>query len=355
MRLMYPRFYRRAFGIGTILVLGYLSLQLFEPLWAPLGWAAILAFLLHPFHIGLTRRLKGRAGLSAGLLTALTPFVIIGPVLIFATIFAKQGALLVQFLREHSMTSYSGISAQLDQLPLLGRASTWVRNQIPITAEQIQEWLTNGAQSLLKSAAAASGSFALGVVGTLVGFFIMLFLLFFLLRDGRMLLTHGMRLVPMSVPQRNKLATYLSDVMHAVVFGHVLTALVQGTLVGVGFAIAGLPSPLVFAVFAIIAAFVPGAGTALVLVPAVLYLAFTGQWGAAIFLGIWSAVVGTIDNFLRPYLTGRHADVSTLTVFIGVIGGVSAFGFIGSMLGPVLLALIVALLRFAEESVTHEK
>jgi len=239
-------------------------------------------------------------------------------------------------------------------VPLIGRASTWVRDQIPVTADQIQAWLTNSAQSLLKSAAAASGTFALGVVGTLVGFFIMLFLLFFLLRDGRMLLMHGMRLVPISVPQRNKLATYLSDVMHAVVFGHVLTALVQGTLVGIGFTIAGLPSPLVFAVFAIIAAFVPGAGTALVLVPAILYLAVSGRWGAAIFLTVWSAVVAVVDNLLRPYLTGRHADVSTLTVFIGVIGGVSAFGFIGSLIGPVLLALIVALLRFAEESVTRK-
>jgi len=297
------------------------------------------------------RKFNGHAGISAGLFTALTPFLVIAPVSIFATIFVRQGALLIQYLREHSMTSYADVLARV---PLIGRASTWVRDQIPVTADQIQAWLTNSAQSLLKSAAAASGTFALGVVGTLVGFFIMLFLLFFLLRDGRMLLMHGMRLVPISVPQRNKLATYLSDVMHAVVFGHVLTALVQGTLVGIGFTIAGLPSPLVFAVFAIIAAFVPGAGTALVLVPAILYLAVSGRWGAAIFLTVWSAVVAVVDNLLRPYLTGRHADVSTLTVFIGVIGGVSAFGFIGSLIGPVLLALIVALLRFAEESVTRK-
>jgi predicted PurR-regulated permease PerM len=351
---MYPRFYRRAFVIGTVLVLGYLVLQLFEPMWTPLGWAMILAFMLHPLHVRLTRKFKGKAGTSAGVLTALTPFGVIAPLVTFAAIFARQLGLLINYMREHSMTSYAGVLTQLERVPLVGRVSAWIRNEIPITAEQIQGWVTNGAQSLLKSAAAASGTFALGIVGTLVGFFITLFLLFFFLRDGRTLLLHGMRLVPMPVAQRSKLTTYLSDVMHAVVFGHVLTALVQGTLVGIGFAIAGLPSPLVFAVFAMIAAFVPGAGTALVLVPAVLYLAFSGSWGAALFLGLWSAGVGVSDNFLRPYLTGRHADVSTLTVFIGVIGGVSAFGFIGSLLGPVLLALVVALLRFAEESVTQK-
>ena len=176
---------------------------------------------------------------------------------------------------------------------------------------------------------------ALGVVGTLVGFFLMLFLLFFLLRDGRMMLTHGLRLVPDDgCATRASSLTYLSAVMSAVIFGHALTAVIQGTLVGIGFAIAGLPSPLVFAVFAAIAAFVPAAGTGLVLVPAVIYLAIAGRWGAATFLGIWSVLVGFSDNFLRPYLTRQRADVSTLTVFVGVIGGVSAFGFIGSLLGP---------------------
>ena len=116
----------------------------------------------------------------------------------------------------------------------------------------------------------------------------------------------------------------------------------------------GLPSPLVFAVFGVLAGFVPAAGTGLVLIPAVLYLAFAGRWGAAIFLGMWSVAIGFSDNVLRPYLTQQRAEVSTLTVFVGVIGGVSAFGFIGTLIGPVLLALIVALLRFAEESIAKD-
>ncbi len=351
---MYPRFYRRAFLIATVAVLGYLLLQLLEPLWGPMGWALILAFVLYPVHQWLTGRFKGRAGTSAGVLTALTPFGVIAPLLILTTIFARQGMLLVEYLRDQQINSYPAVLARVEQIPLVGRLLTWVRDEVPITAEQVQAWATNGVQAVLKSAAAASGSVALGVVGTLVGFFLTLFLLFFFLRDGRMMLTHGLRLVPMTTAQRIKLTTYLSAVMNAVIFGHVLTAVIQGTLVGIGFAIAGLPSPLVFAVFAAIAAFVPAAGTAVVLVPAVIYLAVAGRWGAATFLGIWSVLVGFSDNFMRPYLTQKRADVSTLTVFVGVIGGISAFGFIGSLLGPVLLALIVALLRFAEDSVTKK-
>jgi predicted PurR-regulated permease PerM len=347
--MTYSPFYRRCFAIGTVLVLGYLLLQFLEPFFAPLGWAAILAFLLYPLHMWLTKRLNGKEGYSAGILTGLTPFLIIAPLAGFGAIFAQQVAHLVEYLRgKPLLTSYPAVLEKLESYPIVGRALAWLRAEVSVTAEQIQEWVVSGAQAVLKTAAAAGGSFALGVVGTLVGFFLMMFLLFFLLRDGRSMLAHLMRLVPLEAPRREKLQTFLADVSRAVIFGHALTAIIQGTLVGIGFAIAGLPSPVVFGVLGGIAAFIPAAGTGLVLVPAVLFLAIAGRWGAAIFLGAWSIGVGFSDNFLRPYLTRQRAEVATLTVFVGVIGGVSAFGFIGSLIGPVVLALIVALLQFSE-------
>ncbi len=345
--MTYSPFYRRCFAIGTVLVLGYLRLQFLQPFFAPLGWAAILAFLLYPLHQRLTKRLKGREGYSAGILTALTPFLIIAPISGFGVIFAQQVAHLIEYMRDRRV-SYPAVLQQVESYPIVGRALAWLRTEVSVTAEQIQEWAVSGAQTLLKGVAAAGGNFALGVVGTLVGFFLMMFLLFFLLRDGRAMLAHLTRLVPLEADRRAKLQDFLADVSRAVIFGHALTAIIQGTLVGLGFAIAGLPSPVVFGVLGGIAAFIPAAGTGLVLVPAVLYLAIAGRWGSAIFLAVWSIGVGFSDNFLRPYLTRQRAEVATLTVFVGVIGGVSAFGFIGSLIGPVVVALIVALLQFAE-------
>jgi predicted PurR-regulated permease PerM len=348
---MYSRFYTRCFLIGTILVLGWLLLQFLDVFWAPLGWAAILAFLLYPLHKRLTKRLKGRAGYSAGILTGLTPFFIILPLVGFGIVFAQQVTLLIEYLRDRQFGDYQSILQRVQDIPLVGRVFEWFGADVSATFSQIEGWLVSGAQNLLKGAAAVGGSFAIGVVGTLVSFFLMLFLLFFFLRDGQLMLMHLMRLVPMDPERRGRLLHYLSDVSFAVIFGHALTAVIQGTLVGIGFAIAGLPSPVVFAVFGAIAAFIPAAGTGFVLVPAVIYLAATGQWGWTIFMGVWTALVGTSDNLLRPYLTRQRASVSTLTVFVGVIGGVAAFGFIGSLIGPVVLALIVALLRFAEQEV----
>ena len=352
---MYSAFYRRSFTIATVLILGYALLKMLAPFWGPLGWAAFLAFFLHPLHLRLTRKWGGRAGWSALFITVLTPFVLIAPLSALGLVFARQVGILIGYLRARSIPSFPTMRQDLDGYPLIGPLLRWVDADVSVTAAQVQEWLVNGAQSILRAAAGVGEQVALGVFGTLVGFALMVFLFFYLLRDGERIFSRLMDLVPLEPQRRRKLIQYLAEVTRAVVYGHSLTALAQGALVGIGFAIVHLPSPLVFGVLAALAALLPGAGTGFVLIPAVLYLAFDGRWGAALFLALWSVGIGLCDNLLRPYLTRQHAAVSTLTVFVGVIGGLVAFGLIGLVLGPVLLSLIVALLRFAREGLTHSR
>jgi predicted PurR-regulated permease PerM len=131
--------------------------------------------------------------------------------------------------------------------------------------------------------------------------------------------------------------------------GTILTAIVQGLLLGTGFAIVGLPAPVVFGVIGAILSVVPFGGTALVWVPAVAVLAFQGRYGAAIALLVIGAIVSSVDNFLKPLLISGRAYVPTIAIFIGVIGGLAAFGMIGLFLGPVVIALVLALVQFAQE------
>jgi len=346
---MYSTFYRRSFLVATIAILAWAVFAISQPLWTPLGWAAVLAFLLNPLQERLTARLKGRQTISASILLASTPIFVITPLVLVATAFARQLVNLVNDLKGRSLLPFPELLERLGGYPAIGPAVRWLREAAPINAEQVKEWGVGGFQTTLKSAATMSGTLALGVVGSLVGFFVMLFLLFFFLRDGRMVLEHLTRFIPMEPGTKAKLLTYLGDVTRAVVFGSTTTALIQGAFVGIGFAIVGLPSPLVFAVLGTIASFLP-VGSAVVLVPAILYLAFAGRWGAAIFLAIWSAGVGLMDNFLRPFLAAQRAEVSTLAVFVGAIGGVSAYGMLGLIVGPVLLSFLVALVRFAQTS-----
>jgi predicted PurR-regulated permease PerM len=275
------------------------------------------------------------------------------PIAFLGVVFARQVANILSEMSTMTLT-YPDLLARLDTIPVVGGAVRWMRDTAPISAEQVKGWITDSAQTVLKSAASIGGSLALGIMGSLVGFFLMLFLLFFLLRDGRVMLKRLIGFIPMEPRPRGQLISYLGEVTRAVVFGSVATALIQGTFAGIGFELVGLPSPVVFGVLATMAAFLP-VGSAIVLVPAVLYLMIQGRWGAAIFLGVWSAGVGVMDNFLRPYLTAKQAEVSTLAVFVGAIGGASAFGVLGLIIGPVLLGFITALLQFAEKGVIESE
>jgi predicted PurR-regulated permease PerM len=345
--MIYSGFYRRTFFIATAAILGYLLLALLAPLKGALGWAVVLAFLLHPVHERLSRRLKGRSMLSAGIITGLTPFLVLAPLAVLGVVFAGQVATLIRQFHGVSF-GYPQLLARFESYPLLGSVLRWASANVPVSAAHVQEWITGGMQTMLKSAASAGGSLALGIFGTVIGFFMMLFLLFFLLRDGRVILDHLTRLIPLEAARRERLIDYLGRVTRAVVFGSTATALIQGIFVAVGFELAGLPSPVVFGVIGTIAALMP-AGAAVVLVPAVLYLAVSGHWVAAIFLAVWSGLLAVVENVARPLLTAHRAHVSTLAVFVGAIGGVSAFGVLGLVIGPVLLSFVVALIRFTTE------
>jgi len=348
---MHSTFYRRCFQIVTAALLGYGLYKLLSPLFGMIGWAVVLAFVLYPLQVQLTGRLKGRRSLSAGILTVLTPFLVLVPISVLGVVFAGQAARLLQYLHDHSfLFSYAEMLDRISQVPLIGRAVEWARQDASVSAAQVQGWITESVQSALKTAATMGGDVALGVFGTLIGFFMMLFMLFFFLRDGGSIITGLTRLIPVEPARRDRLLKYLGEVTRAVVFGSVATALIQGVIVGIGFALVGLPSAVVWGVLATLAAFLP-AGSAIVLIPAVLYLAFQGRWGATIFLACWIAVLWIAENLLRPILTAHHAEVSTLALFIGAIGGAAAWGILGLFIGPVLLSFVIALVRFAQESV----
>ena len=346
---MPSEFYRRTFQIATAALLGYLLFRILHPLSGMLGWAVVLAFILHPLQVRVTRLFGGRRALSAAILTSLTPFVVLAPLAVLTGAFVGQVTRLIEYLRTHGALSLPELLDRLARYPLIGGAVGWVRENAWVSAEQLETWMTDGLQTLLRSAAAMGGSVALGAIGTVVGFFLMLFMLFFFLRDGRAMLDGVTALIPVEPKRRARLIRYLADVTRAVVFGSAVTALIQGIFVGAGFALVGLPSPVVFGVLATIAAFLP-AGAGAVLVPAVLYLAFSGRWGAAIFLACWTAALWITENVVRPLLTAHQAEVSTLAIFVGAIGGAAAFGILGLVIGPVLLSFAVALVRFAQES-----
>ncbi|HEU4655171.1 MAG TPA: AI-2E family transporter [Steroidobacteraceae bacterium] len=344
------RFYARTFAVLTTVTLGIALFKIVEPFIGPLLWAMFLAFLLHPLQIRLTRRLKGRAHISAFLLTALTVVVIIGPLTGLGTAFVTQVNELLQQAQSAVGAESRNNVLDLTNVPRVQDALAWLDRTFDIDVAQVRSWAAQGSRSLLQALASMSGRVFLGAVGAVVGFVLMMFMMFFFIRDGAEMLRTVRDLIPMSELHKDKLFDHLAGVTRAIVYGTGLTALIQGTLVGIAFLIVHLPSPVVFGVLAALAALLPFGGTALVWIPAAIVLALQGRWGATIFLLIWGGLlVSLVDNVVRPMLVSGRAAVGTLTVFIGVLGGVAAFGAIGLFLGPVVLALIIALIRFALE------
>jgi predicted PurR-regulated permease PerM len=345
------RFYPRAFAVVTAALLAAALFVIVRPFLAAILWSMLIAFLLHPVQRALAARLRGRAALAAMLLTLFTAVVLIAPGPLLAVAFASQASEL--FGRVQRTVAASGIfgAGDLLEIPVVSRAMRWAEAVAPVSAEQIQQWLMTGAHATLQGLVGLSGAFVVGALNALVGLAVTLFLLFFFLRDGDRMVATTVHLIPLPLERRNQLMEHIGAVIRAVVFGSLFTALVQGVLVGIGFRLVGLPSPVVFGAVAAVASLIPLVGTALVWVPAAAALLLQGRWVAALFLVGWSlAVVSSADNVVRPLFISGRAQISTLPVFLGLLGGVSAFGPIGLLLGPVVLALTLALLRFAEES-----
>jgi predicted PurR-regulated permease PerM len=343
-------FYARAFALAGLLLLGFLLYLILTPFLAPIAWALFIAFLIYPVQRRLARRLGGRAALSAALLTVFVFLIVVGPLTALGAAFGKQAADLTKHVQQLVVEHRPSTPSDLATLPVVGPAIDWLQENAGVSLAQMQAWAVEGAQALLKSLATLGRAAFLGALGTVIGFALMMFILFFAIRDGRRWMENARELVPMSGAERARLFEHLASVTRAMVYGTGMTALVQGTLIAIAFAIVGLPSPVVFGVLAALAALIPMVGTPVVWVPATIVLAAQDRWGAALFMLLWGVFVTTIDNFLRPWLVSGRADVGTLTVFIGVLGGVSAFGPMGVFLGPLVLALAIALMRFALES-----
>jgi predicted PurR-regulated permease PerM len=341
-------FYPRIFALVVAAVLGYALILIFAPFIGPMAWAAFLAFLLYPLNLRLRRRVAGK-GFAAGVLTLLAPIIILLPLSALSIDFVAQISALMQKLQKSAAELDIKSLSDLQQFPWIARINVWLEAHAGISAEQVQSWLVSGTREVLTHAASMGGGFFLGALGSLLGFAIMLFLLFFFLRDGDALLTRARRLIPLDEERKERLFRQLSGVTRAIVVGTSVTALLQGVLVGIGFTIARLPSPVVFGVLAALLSMLPVGGAAFVWGPAAIWLFIDGRWGFGIFMLGWGFLLSGLDNVLRPILISGRASISALAVFIGVLGGIPAFGAIGIIAGPVVLSLALALIEFAEE------
>ena len=342
------------FALVTFFLLALASTLVFKllsPMFVPLGWAMILGIVTFPLYEKLHRRLRGQETVAAAVMTVGIVLTLVIPFVGLAFFLVQQGVVAYQYLE--TATSQGASGAMLERVahhpaiaPLIDRIWPYLK---PLGID-MEGTIIPAAKKL----AASFLDYATGMIANLFVFvfmlIIMLVVLFFIYRDGRRFQERFWSVIPLSEAHRKKLEDTLGKVVSAVVFGLLVTCLIQGALGGVGFWFTGLPSPALFGALMAFCALIPAVGTALIWGPGALYLFVQGETTMAVVLVLWGViVVGSIDNFIRPILTAGKANLSFLMTIIGALGGVITFGFIGIVTGPVILALFMALFDICRE------
>ena len=322
-----------------------------SPFFGAVFWAMVLALMFMPLQRRLCVKLRGRDTLAAIGTLLICLLIVVVPLIFIIGAMVDEAASFSQRVRTGDLDLRAYFQQVVDALPawvhsLMGRFGLVSLQDV---MDKISSALVQGGQALTARALAIGQNTLLVVVN--LG--IMLYLLFFFLRDGRDLARMIRGAIPMQPAHTSYLLHKFATVVRATVKGTVVVALVQGLLGGLAFAVLGIGGAVLWGVTMAVLSLVPAVGAALIWAPVAIYLLATGSAVAGIGLAAWGAgVMGMVDNVLRPILVGKETKLPDFLVLLSTIGGISIFGLNGFVIGPAIAALFVAawaLFNVAEE------
>jgi predicted PurR-regulated permease PerM len=317
----------------------YLCWLMIKPFVGVLGWAAVLVIVFSPVHQRLVRK-TGRPALSALLSCFLVILTILVPVALITFAVLNQLSGAMQNLQAAVAYVFDPTS------PLTGRLLRWLSQYVDVEQFRSQQYLLDRLKGISGSLAGQTLGFIGGVVGVIVQMFFTVFTMYYLFRDGDRIFGAIRDALPLERSQAEAIMRRVREVVGASVYGVFSIAIIQGALGGLAFWVLGLPSAIVWGVAMTFLSMIPMLGAFVVWVPAAIYLFATGHWIKGLLLVIWGTlVIGMIDNFLRPKLVGGRTRLNELLIFFAVLGGLQVFGVLGIVLGPVVLAIALALVE----------
>ncbi|HEY6189089.1 MAG TPA: AI-2E family transporter [Pyrinomonadaceae bacterium] len=316
----------------------YLCWLMLQPFVNVLAWAAVLVVFFYPVHRRLVAR-TGRPATSALLSSLFVIVVILIPLALISFAVINQMAGVLQNLQASAATLLNPSS------PVTGRFIAWIGQYVNVEQLSSEQFLVDRLKGLGGTIAGRTLGFVGGLVGVIVQVFFVIFTMYYFFRDGDKIMRALPEMLPLERAQSEDIFARTRDVIGASLYGVLVIAVIQGALGGLAFWMLGMPSAIVWAVIMTFLSMIPMAGAFIVWVPAAIYLAITGHWVKALILVAWGLlVIGTIDNFLRPKLVGERTKLHELFIFFSVLGGLEVFGVLGIVLGPVVVAVTLALL-----------
>ena len=301
----------------------YLIFLLIKPFISILLGSAILAYAFYPVHKKLEDKLK-KPKIAAALTTTLILLIIVVPLIFVLNVLTLESISAYQVLKNYD---YSSVNMFLD--------------------EKFSQFLSEIVNRILSFFVNTSSKVVFSIPTLALNFFLLFFIIYYLLRDSDIIVSH----IKNYLFIKNKEVVYnkFDRLTKALIYGTILIAVVQGILGGIGFAIFGIPSPILWGFAMGIASFIPIVGTAIVWAPAAIFKLIQGDIFSGIGLFVFGAIiVGFSDNLIRPYFVSSKAKVHPAIVLLGVLGGLELFGFTGIIIGPLALALALEFIRSRE-------
>lgn len=329
------------FLLASLALVLVLTFFIFKPFLATLVLAGICAVVLHPIYKKILKLIGGHEATATAITVVLSIICIIIPLTILGAQMIHEAATLYGNFSEID-NKQSGLVIVINDIgktserfiPGTEHYFNNISNNITIYIKQVLAWLMSNLGQALSSATVF-----------LLDLFIFLISFYYLLKDGGKLKKELIRLSPLNDSDDETVFKKLELAVNSIIKGNLVIAFIQGILMAVGFYLFGLPNGILWGSVAVVASLVPRIGTAIVLVPAVLYLFVIGSTTGAIGLAVWGTlVVGLVDNILGPKLIGKHLQLHPIFILLSVLGGIVLFGPIGIFLGPLVMSLLFALL-----------
>jgi len=319
---------------GTVLLLAYLLYLLFEPFLTPLAWAAILAAFFHTPYRRLERRM-GRTW-AATVSTVAVTVVIIVPVML----------VIVSFVEEATGAARSiDLSVQSEGFVRLERIWAGAQaSRLGANLGNLEDLVKQGAASAARFMAGQAGALLRNLVVIIVDLIVTLFAVFFFFRDGDAIMAALRRALPFDVEQSERMIGQATELIRASVIAGFVVAVLQGAFGGIAFALLGIGAPVFWGVIMAFFALLP-VGAGIVWLPVAIWLLLSGSVARGVTLIVIGAgVIGLVDNVLRPALLSGRTQLNGLLVFVSLLGGIGAFGFVGLVIGPVIMATAIGML-----------
>lgn len=341
---------RRAGATAFLALIFGLALWVLSPFWAALAWSGVLAYVTWPLYVRLSAHWRGRKTLAALGMTVGVALVLLVPMLLVLYTLAVDALAAAAMLRDIAANGLPPLPPDVGKLP----GGDWLTAQYQ-RLQADPAWIRGRIHALGLANPDRYTAVAGDVGRNLAKFGLAIFALFFLYRHGETVLAQFRRVATHWLGGQAKAYLHAVGVtVHAVVFGIVLTALAQGVLAGLGYWVAGVAAPVMWGAITALVSLIPFVGP-VVWVSLSIGLFINGDTSAAIGLFLWGAlVVSWVDNLIRPLVISGPTRIPFLLVFLGVLGGVNAFGLIGLFLGPVILAVALAIWREWLESARKE-